>query len=322
MYLFQVEGCGDLFSFYIYRVHTRNTRSRKDYTHCDSASDMSIVEKSKLAVVQDDILAVKYALANGIAFEGLEGEALTDLLATLQAQRSGLLSATASKVSARRELSTKVVAKTAQAQLKEVEQSKVVDTGAAKTTPIGTPPKTEPQQSGSHPKKAAKRKSPASSGGGKDAQKKLKHKRGDNPLRQLRKTIKVGDVVSVLMDVRMANGWGRSWVRGGIRREMNRGGIFQIAFDHDNVMTKLLPSQEDDKGWLREQRLEIDHPDFFCGTGNDPPVGADESRPKGAWYLHSGGERASTAAEIIVDTPNVESSNGNAQSDDNHLLEV
>ncbi|CAM9342362.1 unnamed protein product [Ascophyllum nodosum] len=136
------------------------------------------------------------------------------------------------------------------------------------------------------------------------------------------------------MDVRVSQGWGRSWVRGEVRREMNRGGIFQIAFDHDN--SNVVPSHED-KGWLREQRLEIDHPDFFCGTGNDPPIGADESRPKGAWYLHSAGERPPKPAEATVDkptdpipnpnptptpTPNVEASNGNVQSDDNHLLEV
>lgn len=111
---------------------------------------------------------------------------------------------------------------------------------------------------------------------------------------------------------------------------MNRGGIFQIAFDHDNAMAKLVSSEE--KGWLREQRLEIDHPDFFCGTGTDPPVGADESRPKGAWYLHSNGG-TSEPAETVVDSSKLESSNvngdgngngtnGNVQSDDNHLLDV
>ena len=186
------------------------------------AGGMSLVEKSKLAVVQDDILAVKYALANGIAFEDLEGEALTGLLATLQAQRSELLSTTTPTTSAIREVPAKVLPKSGEvSSKKELEKSKVRESGAAKTSPIGTPPKAEPNLSGSSSKKAAKRRSPASAGGGKDAQKKVKHKRGDNPLRQLRKTIKVGDVVSVLMDVRVSQGWGRSWVRGEVRREVN-----------------------------------------------------------------------------------------------------
>lgn len=183
---------------------------------------MSTVEKSKLAVVQDDILAVKFALANGIAFEGLEGKALTDLLKTLQAQRSELLSTTTSKTPSNRAASSKVSAKSGHSSPKEkAKKGGAQETGAAKTSPIGTPPKAEPEVSGTESKPAAKRRSPAPAGA-KDAQKKVKHKRGDNPLRLLRKTIKVGDIVSVLMDVRMAHGWGRSWVRGEVVREVGQ----------------------------------------------------------------------------------------------------
>ncbi|CAN0187791.1 unnamed protein product, partial [Pylaiella littoralis] len=46
------------------------------------------MEKSKLAVIQDDILAVKHALANNLCFEGLEGEQLKTTLSTLLAQRA------------------------------------------------------------------------------------------------------------------------------------------------------------------------------------------------------------------------------------------
>lgn len=73
-------------------------------------------------------------------------------------------------------------------------------------------------------------------------------------------------------------------------RQMNRSGIFQIAFDHDKHgegTVKLEPSEgEDEERWIHEQRLEIDHPDFFCGQGSDPPRGPDDSRPRGSWYLH------------------------------------
>ena len=58
------------------------------------------MEKTKRAVIQDDILAVKHALANGIAFEALEGDDLKELLATLQAQRAEVIAATKREASA------------------------------------------------------------------------------------------------------------------------------------------------------------------------------------------------------------------------------
>lgn len=84
---------------------------------------------------------------------------------------------------------------------------------------------------------------------------------------------------------------------------MTRSGIFQIAFDHDRYGNKSAVKQEpsgtgagagideDEQRWIHEQRLQIDHPDFFCGQGGPPPVGIDNGRPRGAWFLH---ERAVT----------------------------
>lgn len=73
--------------------------------------------------------------------------------------------------------------------------------------------------------------------------------------------------------------------------QMNRSGIFQIAFDHDKDGERSThhesPEELEDTRWIHEQRLEIEHPDFFCGHGNNPPRGPDNSRPKGAWYLHA-----------------------------------
>lgn len=79
-------------------------------------------------------------------------------------------------------------------------------------------------------------------------------------------------------------------------RQMNRSGIFQIAFDQDRYGNKSAVKQEpsgqvpsgteDTDRWIHEQRLQIDHPNFFCGQGDTPPVGLDNCRPRGAWFLH------------------------------------
>lgn len=82
---------------------------------------------------------------------------------------------------------------------------------------------------------------------------------------------------------------------------MNRSGIFQIAFDRDRYGPKsvkqepgpsVTDAEESTDRSITEQRLQIDHPDFFCGHGDKPPVGIDNCRPKGAWYLHYVHERA------------------------------
>ena len=76
---------------------------------------------------------------------------------------------------------------------------------------------------------------------------------------------------------------------------MNRSGIVQIAFDHNRYGQKNVKQEpggsdaEDDADrWITEQRLNVDHPDFFCGQGALPPRGIDDRRPRGAWYLHQG----------------------------------
>lgn len=72
---------------------------------------------------------------------------------------------------------------------------------------------------------------------------------------------------------------------------MTRGGIFQIAFDHDKAGgLKGNPAGQqgdaEDIKWIHEQRLEIESRHYFCGKGSSPPRGIDSSRPKGSWYLH------------------------------------
>lgn len=82
---------------------------------------------------------------------------------------------------------------------------------------------------------------------------------------------------------------------------MNRSGIFLIAFDHDKNGKRLIkqePGAEvEQETWIHEQRLEIDHPNFFCGVGNDPPRGTDEGRPSGAWYLHDTGAAGAAGSQ-------------------------
>lgn len=72
---------------------------------------------------------------------------------------------------------------------------------------------------------------------------------------------------------------------------MNRSGIFQVAFEQQRYGKSGVVKQEPPVGdvedrWIHEQRLQIDHPSFFCGQGDSPPFGVDDTRPRGAWYLH------------------------------------
>lgn len=86
---------------------------------------------------------------------------------------------------------------------------------------------------------------------------------------------------------------------------MSRSGIFQIAFDYhrwyDSSTVKQEPSgTEDTDRLIYEQRLQIEHPDFFCGQGDSPPVGIDNTRPRGAWFLH---QRAAMQPEQEQEQP-------------------
>ena len=201
---------------------------RSCYEH--ARPQASRMEKTKCAVIQDDILAVKHALANGIAFEALEGDDLKELLATLQAQRAEVIGA------AKRSASSGAG-------------------GGASFTP--TPPKAAPQRSApksSQGDQNARAEAPAAkdkpSGGAAPKRKsatptkrpappaRTQHTQAVPPqeekvvkkprvtstaerLRQLRKSIRVRDVVSVLMDIPMTGAWIRSWVRGEVMREVS-----------------------------------------------------------------------------------------------------
>lgn len=210
----------------------------------------SAMEKTKCAVIQDDILAVKHAMANGLAFEGLEGKALNELLLTLQAQRAEVMSGGLSKAKPRPaktsphpKVKTQPIPSKASRASATVappvaatpppSQAKKSGAGSSRAKPASKPtPKTpkSPQSSQAGTSKRPAPATPPSSSGGGRAQK-AKKNRYENPLRLLRKAIKVGDVVSVLMDLRLSEGWTRSWVRGEITREVSERGCKSTGFN-------------------------------------------------------------------------------------------
>ncbi|CBJ31060.1 expressed unknown protein [Ectocarpus siliculosus] len=302
------------------------------------------MEKSKLEVIQDDILAVKHALANNIAYEGLQGDQLKTVLSTLFSQRAqqtteaataptsggsgggetasfaaaggpqgngptnmsrvpvngSRAKAVSAKKSSKKPANITTPATTSEpangstpaAASRDTQQTKEVadeETAPAKQAP---PPKSKsPKRQHNPAPRPAQGKKQAST-----AEKPVAKKRKTSfgvVLRELRKSVKVGDFVSVLGDVSLRGTWEKVWVKGEVVREMNRSGIFQIAFDHDRQgqrsAVKTEPgSNGEDERWVHEQRLSIEHPDFFCGQGDSPPIGIDNLRPKGAWYLHQG----------------------------------
>eukprot|EP00903_Cladosiphon_okamuranus_P006696 g6535.t1 len=306
---------------------------------------------TKLAVIQDDILAVKHALANNLSFEGLAGEQLNDVLETLLAQRAEEASTTAAVLVTTTSGSSSASPCSSNGSTNggggghgsgsgggsssgssSNTISRIPVNGAAPKPAAGRRGKKRPAASSSPaPKAKAKASSsPAASNKTSSAPRKAsppaaakapaapktpapeqrrqassakaaKKTRtpGSGPadrLRQIRKGIKKGDVVSVLTDVNIGGIWEKEWVEGEVIREMNRSGIFLIAFDHDRYGTKSAVKQEPSPSGteleegtdrrIHEQRLQIEHPQFFCGRGADPPVGIDSDRPRGAWYLH------------------------------------
>ncbi|CAM9375486.1 unnamed protein product [Ectocarpus fasciculatus] len=305
------------------------------------------MEKSKLEVIQDDILAVKHALANNIAYEGLHGDQLTTVLSTLFSQRAQQTVAAAAAaattsggsggsepasfaaaaaaspqgngatgtsrvpvngsrakaVSAKKKSPKKPTSTTTPATTSDpANDDQSTPTAASTDTPKtqteqtkdkeATPNKKAPPPKSKPPKRKHKPAPSPAQQKEKPAAKKRKKSLGE-VLRELRKSIKVGDFVSVLGDVLVRGTWEKVWIKGEVVREMNRSGIFQIAFDHDRQGQKSAVKKEPgshgvDERWIHEQRLSIEHPDFFCGQGDSPPIGIDHLRPKGAWYLHQG----------------------------------
>ena len=203
------------------------------------------MEKSKCAVIQDDILAVKHALANGISFEALEGDDLKELLATLQVQRAEVIAdakrntaATSAAAggagggggggggaSAKPTPPKATPRRSAPKASSNGAQSARIEAPAAKDKPA----KDKPAGGASRRKQAS---SPAKRPAASPARAQAPHAQEEvakkprtmstaERLRQLRKSITVGNVVSVLMDIPMTGAWIRCWVRGEVTREVS-----------------------------------------------------------------------------------------------------
>lgn len=249
-------------------------RRRSPPAHVLSVKVGDAMEKSKLEVIQDDILAVKHALANNIAYEGLQGDQLTTVLSTLFSQRAqqtiaaAAAAATTSGGSGGSEPASFAAAaaaspqdngatgmsrvpvngsraKAVSAKKKSPKKPTTTTTPATTSDPANddqsTPtaastdsPKTQqtkdkeatPNNKTPPPKsKPPKRKhkpapSPAQQKE-KPAAKKRKKSLGE-VLRELRKSIKVGDFVSVLGDVLVRGTWEKVWIKGEVVREVSQ----------------------------------------------------------------------------------------------------
>ena len=219
--------------------------------------------KTRLEVIQDDILAVKYALANNISFEGLEGDQLNAVLSTLFVQRAAAATASGngsgsgsgsgsgnsnsnstSAISrapvngARPKASgtKKSAAKSPKAPAKAVKTlptpAKPVKTPAkpvkaapkvVNASPQNTPPNevAAPDQQPASPPAQELHRRPSSSG---KPAKKPRTAGSNDRLRQMRKSITVGDRLSVLMDVSLRGSWEKVWVEGEVVREVRQTG--------------------------------------------------------------------------------------------------
>ena len=223
--------------------------------------------KTRLAVIQDDILAAKHALANNLSFEGLEGDQLSSVLQTLLAQRAqeaATIPATATAVCSMAKGSPSpsssspcssggsgsgggvsssnavsripVNGKSAPKKGKKRPSSSTAPPASKsskrpQTTPVNASP---PSSSSSVAKTPAAAKTPAPAKTPKTEQqrrrqsssgKAAKKARSPGPhdrMRQLRKSIKIGDTVSVLMDVNIDGIWEKEWVEGEVIREVRR----------------------------------------------------------------------------------------------------
>lgn len=187
--------------------------------------------KTKCAVIQDDILAVKHALANGIAFEALEGDDLKELLATLQAQRAEVIAASKRGASASsggggsslKPPSPKPAPKRSAPKSSQGVQPAKAEAPVAKDKPAGgvaAAPKRKSTPT-KRPAPAARPQALQQQQQQEKVVKKPKVMSTAERLRLLRKSIRVRDVVSVLMDIPVTGAWIRSWVRGEVTREVS-----------------------------------------------------------------------------------------------------
>lgn len=162
------------------------------------------------SVIQREIIAVKYALANNMAHEGVEGEDLEDVLRDLQAHKAEVIARSKSKAkgppspnstptpSCRREKPSDQNGDAQERKAKRTKLTRVqIPRPSAETPPVANAiPKTELDTTSAKCTEVIRPKPPAS--------KETKSPKHDSKssrvadLRQIRRDIKVGDVLSVV----------------------------------------------------------------------------------------------------------------------------
>lgn len=228
--------------------------------------------KSKLAVIQDDILAVKHALANDIEYEGLKGQQLNAVLSTLVAQRAQEAAATAGggtsssaasptsnhdssgggsmsrvPVNASRPKAAAVKKSSAKSPTTwtsgSASKAKSPESTTSKKTPSKSPPpksKASKQLPPPPPQPPSASPLPQGQSQGICERPAAKKRRSfGDVLRQLRKSIKVGDHLSVLMDLSLGGSWEKAWVKGEVIREVSHTtAVMAVLVLHPAAATK------------------------------------------------------------------------------------
>lgn len=181
---------------------------------------------SLLSVIQRDIISVKHALANNIPHEGVTGRRdLEFLLKDLKDQRVEALS-TSPQLSHQQQQPTpiehpqqKIEPRVRSPRSKAVTRGSVGNYTRVCITAVTNDKK----------KNGTKRPAPAptssTSANPPQKQKTRRSKTELDMLRQVRRSIEVGDVLSVLLEVRLPlGGWSRKWVRGEVLQNVSRTG--------------------------------------------------------------------------------------------------
>lgn len=171
---------------------------------------------SMRSVIQREIMAVKHAIANGIQHEGVAHQDLDVILLDLQAHRAEVMASEGGTHQTPRP--------PARPKAKPISKTPPPPTVSREAIPHNKGGKKQKQVVGSPGQQgSANKRAPPETTQVIGTQRNKQAKTSNiDFLRQLRRSIRVGDAVSVLMDVRLMDGWVRSWVRGEVIREVGQ----------------------------------------------------------------------------------------------------
>lgn len=193
------------------------------------------------SIIQREIVEVKHAISNNAAYEGVVGEDLQGVLNDLLIHRAEVIarSKVLSHQQQPRPAKPEATAHTPAPVTPSREQSKTEDVEFGQQQQRNKFTRVELQTTSKSAKKAkgATTNGVANGGGAKEVLGKRpapaseeRKVTGDSnqrnclkdEVRQIRRDIEVGDVLSVLMDIRLLDRWVRSWVAGEVLEKVSR----------------------------------------------------------------------------------------------------